>query len=219
MATLTLQAADATMIDTYIREGSASETNATSDQLYFSGSAGGRVVSLLRFDVSSIAGSIVNSATLYLTNSDTSGANRTLYVYNILSANGGWIEACSWDYAEPSTTRWAGDSASDGGTDAGCSVSGTDYNSTAIGTFSYTASTAVNTEHSTELTTSAVQGWVNGGNYGMALWTPGALFPRCYSSRTATETRRPKLVIDYSLPVASLLPPSITARNQHMLIR
>lgn len=166
---------------------------------------------LLFFDLSAIpAGSVCNSATLYLYNAATKTSDRTLTIYSILSGNSGWVEGtrsgaqalsteCCWnakaaDGSGGVTTSWAGS--------AGLSTSGTDYNATSIGSMTYPASAATGTEMTASLTTSVVDDWFgsNDNNFGIVAWTAsGSAFPACYSSDYTTDTsKRPKLVIDYT---------------------
>ena len=106
--------------------------------------ASDRRISLIKFDLSSIPdGATIDSATIYFYESYHFGAQAyTGTLYRIKAANSGWAEgtknaaaaaagescwhALASDGASGITTAWAGDTGSNGGTDAGCSVSGTD---------------------------------------------------------------------------------------------
>lgn len=152
---------------------------------------------LLQFDLSSIpAGSTINSATLYLYNLNLRTGDRPFAAYRILQD---WEEACTWNLAKPSTsTPWLGDTGADGGADAGCSVAGTDHNSTAMGSWTYLANTAANTEHQVALDTSEVAAWLT-ANYGMVLRMTTVLSAITWAtSDNTTATYRPRLVIDYT---------------------
>jgi len=201
MALLTLQPAAAAGIDNYTIESNPSNNFGTDTVIKTRTDATFRRIGLLKFDVSSIAGQTVNSATLSLWNDSTATANRDFELNSILSANSAWTEAGSvWNFELASSDRWAGDTGGDGGTDAGCSVSGTDWNAVALGTFSYTANDPAGTEHQCSLTVSQVQDWVDGNNYGFVLrLTTAAQSFDFRSSDHATAGNRPKLVIDYGV--------------------
>jgi hypothetical protein len=152
------------------------------------------------FDVSSLSGYTVNSATLslyFLTDPQTWTANYINF-YSILSANDGWLETCTWNYADGAgaSQRWAGDTGNDGGADAGCSVSGTDYNATPIFTSPDLVTYVADDELACTLVTSQVQDWVDGDNYGIVSFID-AVFVDFYSSDHATTGYRPLLTIDY----------------------
>lgn len=163
---------------------------------------------IIWWDLSSIAaGSTVNSATLTLYQAGSAAANAfTLTAYNIKSGNGGWIEGTKnnatagagepcWDAKEADglggvTTAWAGS--------AGLGTSGTDYDTTNIGTVSGNRSDANGTAYAISLNTTAVAAWLgNSANYGIKVVTSsgcGAIA----SAENATSGSRPKLDIDYT---------------------
>lgn len=187
-----------TAIDTYVR-ASAADTSYESNTTLTFRTSGDTWQVLMRFEVSSVAaGSTINSATLHMWNISTSTLNRNFGHYPILSANSGWIETSTWNYAVPSTIRWAGDSSADGGADAGCSVSGTDYNASSMGTLAYVANTDANTEHQVSLNTTAVAAWLS-ANYGMLIkMAESASGFGWHSSDSSTTGYRPVLVVDYT---------------------
>lgn len=200
--TLTLQPDATAGLDTWVVESPADSNNGTDANLWVRGAAGVRRNSFIKFDVSSIAGATVDSATLSLWNAETRPSGQVVVFHSILAANSAWTEGgATWDYAVASTTRWAGDSGADGGTDAGCSVSGTDYNATQLGSFSYVGGTAIDTEWPATLNTAQVQAWVDGSNYGLIAVSSGIL--SMHSSDAATAGLRPKLVIEYTAPAAA----------------
>ena len=92
-------------------------------------------IGLNKFDLSTLPGATINSATFYFYVGEQHWINGTLKCFRILPANSGWVEKASWRYLdeESDTGRWAGDIGNDGGTDAGCSQSGTDYDATPLG--------------------------------------------------------------------------------------
>jgi hypothetical protein len=152
--------------------------------------------SLFEFDVSPIAGETISSASLSLWSASTF-SGREIRAYPILVANNGWLEIATWNYADGATAsqRWAGDTGNDGGADAGCSQSGTDFDATFIGSWSLPG--IDNTEVNSALTTSAVQAWVDGENYGATLRAVGTAPAYYDTSDSVTTAQRPKLVINY----------------------
>jgi len=200
MTTLTLQPAAAAGIDTSVQEGNADTNYGTDAQIDVLGFASVRSNGLLKFDLSGIpAGAEIISATLSLFGLG-GGSNGTLNIFRILAANSGWTEdGATWNYANSANeTRWAGDAASNGGTDAGCSVSGTDHSATTMGQISH--SHTADTEGSTELDLDEFAlMWAN--NYGMVIKdsTASATTKQPASSDNPTAGRRPKLVIEYEL--------------------
>ena len=198
--TLTLQPDATAGIDALVIESLADNNYATLSVFELHEFTGERERGLLKFDVSSIAGQTVVSAVLSLWNTALYGANYAISLQSILAANSGWTEAgATWNYAVASTTRWAGDTGNNGGADAGCSVSGTDFNATLLGTLNY-AQAAANTEHQVTLVTSQVQSWVDGSNYGIYIRVQDDFTDSVnwHTSDSATAGFRPKLVIEYS---------------------
>lgn len=204
MPTFTSQPDGTAGIDSSNQENLADTANSAAAAMSALMTAGSRRNSLLKFDVSSLAGFTVNSATLYLYNVTVISGAQTFTLNSILAANSGWVEGQTWNYANPSTVRWAGDTGADGGTDAGCSVSGTDYNATALGTLTHTSNDPADTEYAITLNTAQVQAWVDGSNYGLVVrrTSAGGNFQFRTSDYTTDATKRPKLVIDYTEPTA-----------------
>jgi len=154
---------------------------------------------LIKFDLSSLSGATITSANLYLYNLTDTQSSKSFGVNAILSANSGWTELGSChDYAV-GTTRWAGDTGNDGGSDAGCGVSGTDFNGTALGSWTTGEADAVGTEYNISLTVSQVQAWLT-ANYGLVarMITASGSANEVASSDHATTGYRPKLVIVYT---------------------
>lgn len=201
--TLTLQPDAAAGMDGSVRSDTANR-DGSSDIYTALANSSAKYYGLIRFDVSEIpALATVISASLTLTNSFTTETNTTHSIHSILAANNGWLEACSWNYADGAgaSDRWAGDVGADGGADAGCSVSGTDYNASAMGMWPYAAGTPANTAHEIILDLAQVAAWIAGANYGA--WykvNEWAIENGWVSSDHATAKWRPKLVIEYSLP-------------------
>ena len=134
MTTLTLQPDATDGIDTYVYEASANANFGTGVTLSLIGFAALRQRVLIKFDLSSIpAGATIDSATLTLYGQGSGADNTPLAVHRILAASGSWTEAgATWNFQD-GVARWAGDAASDGGTDAGCTQSGTDFSATTMG--------------------------------------------------------------------------------------
>lgn len=210
MTTLTLQPDPTAGIDTYTIESNPTTVQTTNVALTVRSLAANRRISLLKFDVSSIpADSTINSATLTLWTAASTGVTITLN--NILAANSAWIEGATWDYAVPSTIRWAGDTGADGGTDAGCSVSGTDFSATQLGAFTNVNAEAADTQYDIALTPAQVALWLT-ANYGFIMRvTAGATSVNSFRSSdyTTDATKRPKLVVDYTLAGGKAFPFSL----------
>ena len=166
-------------LDTELRQGSATSNFGTDTAVGANASATVGRTGLIKFDLSSIPGdATIDDATLYVYNATLVGGAATLTWYRILAANSTWTEAAAtWNKTDGST-NWAGDTGGDGGADAGCSVSGTDYSSTAIGSSVWASSEAVDTEHIITLNTTEFAAMVD-ANHGMAM--------------------RPRLVVNYTL--------------------
>lgn len=209
MATLTLQPDSTTGIDTYLRENAGDTASGDSTALFINSNATNRRRAFIKFDVTSIAGATVSSATLTMTADATLVGARTGHVHAVLTANSAWAEGSTWNYLTPSTVRWAGDVLSDGGTDAGCSVTIIDYNSTEMGSWSVANNDPVDTQYVITLSASQIQAWVDGANYGLVLFYDSAsnINHQYASCEHATSTRRPKLEVVYT--AAAKAPPLI----------
>lgn len=193
-----------TALDTHVREASGGTNYGTTTTLIICSNATQRMNALLKFDVSSLAGYTVNSATLSLYNVFNFTSNLAYSVHRIKTANSAWTETgAQWNFkvGSPTNSRWAGDTGGDGGTDAGCSVSGTDFEATAIGTFTYVANTSANTKHDCSLNATQVQSLIDDGDYGLIVYMTTASIFGNYgwaSAEHATTGLRPVLVVDYS---------------------
>lgn len=176
-------------MDTYINSGFP-DINADPDPNFF---VNQNLKGLIKFDVSDIPSDhVCNSATLYLRNG-ASGFLETVNIYAIKSGNSSWTESgATWNKRD-GTNNWAGS--------AGCSTAGTDYDSSAIAT--YTNDKNVGDEKAISLNTSTVRTWfgASNSNYGM-LFVQGTLNSTHYysSDYTTVPSHRPKLVIDHSAP-------------------
>jgi hypothetical protein len=155
---------------------------------------------LLKFDLSGIPpGTTIVSATLRLMLAATPG-NSTVNIRRILLANIGWTELGSmWNFAV-GATRWAGDAASDGGADAGCSQSGTDYSATLMGTFNTLGTDTANvTTYTASLDTTEFALMI-ANNAGMVLTGNAAGSTLLHSKDSGTGAQRPTLTVVYSNP-------------------
>lgn len=159
---------------------------------------------LLKFDLSDIdSGATCESATLYTYEASSQPNARTISVYEIASANQGWTETgATWNTRDGSN-YWAGDTGSDGGADAGCSVSGTDYAATALGSYVAADMQATDTENTASLTAASIEA-VFGGALHLLLRNPGTTH-QCRSSDYFSTSLRPKLVVVYSSGTAQAL--------------
>lgn len=188
----------ATGNDTMTHEGAGNVNWGSGGTFALNTAAGQRRIGLIRFDLSGMeSGATITSATMGLYN-ESAISGKTITVYPILTANSSWGEGVStWNYESTTdSSRWAGDAASNGGTDAGCSVSGTDYRASSIGSFTLAAS-SLNTF---ALAAADVQTWYGGSNYGMAVvkTTADSDIPSFTTSEGSTAGNRPNISIEYT---------------------
>ena len=142
----------------------------------------------------------------------------TLYLHSITSANGGWIEGTKnnalaaagepcWnakaaDGAGGITTAWAGDTGADGGADAGCSVSGTDFDATELGSCAANRADIVGTQYIFNMIpTTKIGTWFGSDvlNYGLFLrGTTGNSLVEVALSDHATPAYRPQFTVIWS---------------------
>jgi len=187
-----------TYIDTYIERGAADTNYATTVYLQISSEATPTNVTLLKFDVSGIPdGATINSATLYLYQHQWGSGAYTGDIHRILAANSGWTEVgATWNHSV-GTTHWAGDAGGDHGNDAGCCVSGTDYDATVVGTLTGNGTNATGTEYAITLDVDEVKELLT-ADYGLVLIATSGTSQFICSSDHTTTGYRPKLVIDYT---------------------
>jgi hypothetical protein len=182
---------------------------------------------LFEFDLSSIpADATCDSAAVSVFQLATGAASAfTLTWYSIASGNAAWIEGTKngalagagepcWDALAADgvggvTTAWAGS--------AGLATSGTDYESTALGSVNGDRSDANGTEYAASLTTSRVEGWFGASNtnYGLLSLVSAAGGGVGLSDHTTTGYR-PKLVVTYTESGATFQP--AWARNCNVMI-
>lgn len=197
--TLTLQPDGTAGIDTYMSEGGPDTNFGTATAISLRAGAGAQIRGLLKFSPTLPAGCTLVSAILTLTLNATVTVAGTVSIYRILAANSAWTEgAGTWNYQDGAGGghRWAGDAASNGGTDAGCSVSGTDYSATLMGSFLTVLNDTAGTAYSASLNLTEFAALV-AANYGLVLSTTATTSTNFRSSDHATAGDRPKLVIVY----------------------
>lgn len=128
----------------------------------FLGSVGPGTIerSLIRFDLSSLTGQTISSASLALTRDGGFGtfSNQTVSLFAVAPANIGWTEAAAawaWaNYAFNSGTHWAGSN--------GLSTAGTDYTNAVLGTATVSFTDAgVVTFDFTPAGIAALQSWID----------------------------------------------------------
>lgn len=148
-------------------------------------------VSLLTFDLSSISATATcNSATLTLSIAVQQATACTLYVYQLASANADWVEAeADWD-GKDNTNTWAGSE--------GCQTSGTDYNATALGSYSVPSNDPAGTQYDISLTAASVEA-LFGSTIPLLLMHNTDVLKVYASSDHATTGYRPVLVVDYTV--------------------
>jgi len=204
--TMTLQPQGTVGKDCYLYSTQPTWNSGISDHLETRPAA---MSSLLEFDLSVRHPSdVCVSATLYMTvNYLDAGGSRTVNVYSVAQANEDWVEGTkneavaavgesTWDWKRYATVAWPGS--------AGCQTSGTDYESSLLGTFTVVDSAPVGTEYSTALTASRVEDWFgpSNTNYGLVLIGITGTNNFLASSDHATAAYRPKLVVEYTTTLA-----------------
>ena len=169
--------------------------------------------SLLRFDLSALAGKTVTAASLTLTlgrNADAGMDGATVELDRILPANAGWVMgtgtifpggetgASCWNYKAYNTVAWAGL--------GGLDVAGTDYDATPVGSFTLAGIDTVGKTYTVNFANvSFLQGWINNpaNNAGFRITSPtleGLTYEcaRFYSSEDATASNQPLLTVTYA---------------------
>lgn len=198
MTTLTLQPDAMDGIDCGVNESSPNTNNGTSVTLGLIGFAGLRNRILIKFDLSSIpAGATIDSAILTFYGQGSGADNTPLAVHRILAASGLWTElGATWNFQD-GVNRWAGDAAANGGTDAGCTQSGTDFSAVTMASGNFDNAAGVGTDYVLDVTEFAL---MVSANYGFLVrnTTGVATATQPASSDNGTAARRPKLTIEYT---------------------
>jgi hypothetical protein len=187
--------------DTHLSYGQPDSTHDTSYTLECStytwlGSYA-REFPLMYFNLSSLTGKLITGATLYITGSGSGIVHTTEIIFaRILPANSSVTNSATWNYADGSSVRWAGDSGGDGGQDAGCSVPGVDFSSTPLASVIYRNEGGYVTTANLDLT--EVRNMVS-DNYGIIAYRPtSSAYPgHIASGDHPTVSYRPKLTVTY----------------------
>ena len=179
---LQLQPGAADGEDAEIWDQAPNNNYSAADETWVSSAVSDTTRSLLRFNLGAIpAGARIMRADLSLERESGSGADQPVSAHRIVNP---WSEASvTWNQRE-SGTNW--------------DTAGADFDNMAITT---TPVGPVNQRYAWNIT-SLVQGWVDGSypNYGVALVAAIAGMPgeRFYTSDEIDETRRPRLMINYT---------------------
>lgn len=194
MSQIIIQATGVT--DTWLDQINPTTNYNTNGALYAQLFSAGRILrSLVKFDTSSVpAGAIVTSATLTLTKSDASGTRKAAKAFRILPANASWsLTTATWNNMY-TAVAWAGSN--------GCGTSGTDYSSTAMGSYADGSGTLSSPVDIT-LTVSEVQAML-AANHGILIRADdeasATTLNTWLSADDGTSGNRPKLTINYDLP-------------------
>lgn len=174
---------------------------------------GGSGTAQLMFDLSSIpAGATIQSATLALTATATEGASVNDYaVHRIASGNSGWTSAATWN-TKDGTNAWAGGA-------SGCDTAGTDYDTTAMGTWSNGASDPAGTVYTITLDTTEVANLL-AANYGLVLieTTSNGQALSVASQENTTAAYRPLLTINYQTATMTASPATVVESQSGVTI-
>jgi hypothetical protein len=200
-----------TYLDTNTDIGNDSDQSAsTRIYMHRDNSNGVQQAGLIYFTLTSLVDKVIDAANLYLyEGQDGTTDPFTGNVCAVLAANTGWYTdktKATWSYKIASTTRWAGDAASNGGADAGCSISGTDWNATPMGTWAGDRVNAAGYEYIIALNTTQFTALV-AANYGLVLLptsTASTNARSVFSSDVGVTGWRPKLVVTYHAAAAGL---------------
>jgi hypothetical protein len=170
---------------------------------------------LLRFNLSAIpAGYTCVSATLYLYKTESAGGQNTTHqVYSVAAANAAWKPGTkngavggagdsTWSYLDQAPSHpiaWAGS--------AGMSTSGTDYEPTAIGSFTANSGAPAGTEIRISLSPTRIAGWfgTSNTNYGLVIITSSGNLGHVGQSENPNPAYRPKLVVVFQAPSGNSL--------------
>lgn len=194
MTTYTSQPSGSFGRDTYIRSDQAT-TNYSTDTAFSVGEDNGIVSTnrgLILFDLSSIpSNATIIDATLTLWQgfNSKSSNDRTVRVHRMIH---------DWYFPSVTWNNYSGSSAWPGGGGGGTGT----WESTDLGTFTQYHTGTAGAQRDISLNPSLVQNWINGTNhnYGMMVISDTELndLIQYGSSRNATQTYHPRLVINYS---------------------
>ena len=161
------------------------------------GVGNGNTSTQLRFDVSTLAGAMVNSLTLRLTqNLSLPREGGTLEVYRLLPANADWNNNGTYG-TKDGVNPWAGGP-------NGALVAGTDYDPVLLGSVAYNPAGAVGTVYDVvvpgESAAALIEAWTTGVNAGLLSKEP---YRKATLATTAARFYQggpngPQLIVDYS---------------------
>lgn len=186
--------------DTYLNAWSATTNYGTGVSFQVRADSGVHTYpGLMKFDLSGIsAGATCDDAHLTLTNvyALSLGTTYTIVGFAVKSANSGWTEdGATWN-TKDGTNNWAGDA-----TAKGCSVSGTDYDSTTLWSDNWTRPPdGANTSHTINVTAggkSVIAGYF-GGAFSVLLQQDVDQSLFFHSAENGTAGYCPKLEVDYT---------------------
>jgi len=195
--TLTLQPGAATGVDTDLSATAPTENYGTAEDMAVQTTTVGPnviMVSMVKFDLSSIpSGANIRKATLTLCAQSTMNGTGTVGVYRVLAANSSWTNTgATWQH-QAGTTNWAGGH-------SGCQTADTDYDSTAMGSFTVTVGEVAGTAYNISLSIAGLK-LMMANNCGLTLFmaanTAPSSIPTFCTSNHATAAYRPKLVVVY----------------------
>jgi hypothetical protein len=181
-------------IDNYLLKNAATTNYGTQVTIQARASATAERAIIIKPDFSSIAaGAVLTSVKLYLKITAIIVGPITFTLNAILAANDGWTETGStWD-TKDGAAAWAGDTGANGGDDAGCSVSGTDFNATALGSFVVQNSVA-DQEYEIVLNLAQMQAMLT-ANYGILLRSNTNATVQFHSAEAVVAANHPRLVL------------------------
>ncbi len=187
--TLTLQPGASDGIDTNLMPSSPNTNYGTNTEwyIYTDGNEPSYIsLGLAKFDLSTLTGTTISSATLTLYQS-RGDYTAPIKMSRILAANSGWTESgATWNTINGSTA-WAGS--------AGARTLGTDYSSTLL--YNGTVDTVLG-EKSFSLNTDEFTSMVANNN-GFVVWGGNLFYNHQFSSSdNATAVQRPKLTVNYT---------------------
>lgn len=188
--------------DTWIREDSAANNDGASATFETANNAGRDRTALLRFpiDGSTVpAGTVFQSAAMYVTVESNPGANRQVAVHELLTSfteGTGTNDACA---SSSNGAAWQGPNCTDDWKSTAGNFGASDYSAASLGSID-----PLTDERTYRINvSSAVANWISGGtNYGLAMIGTGTATNnvRWHSRISATESKRPSILVTYLEP-------------------